>query len=104
MTIQKDVQDQVLIDIRIIDDTAAKAIAEITADPTLRVCRSLDDLDDVCDTNCLGGLCEDDHPIWGPDYYDSESGMNDRFVRIRDGVSEAIISHLSVQSFKDKSD
>ena len=84
-----------LADIRIVDNTAVKAIAEIKADPELRVCRSLDELDAVCDTNCLGGMCEDEHPIWGADYHDDESGdMNDRFVFIRDGVSEAIIRYL----------
>lgn len=38
--------------------------ADVRAERKLMRCKSFSELHDVCDANCLGDLCDDDHPIW----------------------------------------
>lgn len=43
---------------------AKDIIRDIQGDRELLKCRTFSQLHDLCDANCLGGLCEDSHRIW----------------------------------------
>lgn len=69
--------------------------ADIKTQRALMRCGSFAELHDVCDANCLGDLCDDEHPIWKicpgidnpPPGVDGTAG---RFVNGRDVVENAM--------------
>lgn len=69
--------------------------ADIRAEKKLMRQRSFGELHDVCDANCLGDLCDDDHPIWKicPGIDNPPAGVDGtagRFVNGRDVVENAM--------------
>ena len=71
------------------DEAFAQAIAEdikgdIRCMVELMACASFGDLYEVCDANELGGLCEEDHPVWDLDLEEDTAAVVDRAQDIVD--------------------
>lgn len=67
---------------RFLEMLIADIKADIRAERKLMRRKSFRELHDVCDANCLGDLCDDDHPIWKihPDHPEAQG----RFVNDMD--------------------